>query len=505
MSFKGFDSEQIQTLASDLRLRGEDAPSLHNDLFNLLLTAQGHMGDKPVTENADLEAVITSGFIAGGTGGLFGYGALPGSLSEFTDTADEMDRRRAQLDACNELADDGYPIDASMVFTGEDPPSADDIDDAYEALAGAGDWDEGNDGNRDEIREVANALSGLTAAELDAVISKATPEELENLNALLTAKDDVLWYEWGVPLAERQQIVGDMLSRVSQDNLGKLTDAFPWAQPGFESTDAFLDGQNPQTGEQADGMRWDQPTDPLFAPNGDGEDVSYEDINQGRFGDCWYIASLIAVTQRDPEFIREGIRENPNGTVSVRIWDQDGNERWVTVTADLPMDENGNPMGAYGDGDTWPAYYEKAFALVYGDDDGGAPDGKEGDDAYDRAEQGSYGAIEWDNSDQAVPYITGNDTESADGLFTGTYEGTVEAWNSGHPVTVSTPPEAENVPADWEGSYSTRHVYYVIGVDDQTGEIILGNPWGSDIDPIRASQEEFEEFFEDPQQITIPE
>jgi hypothetical protein len=503
MGFQGFDSEQIRALAADLRQRGQDAPAMHADLFNLLLEAQGHMGGKPATEDPDLEAVIPSGLVASGMGGIFGYGAPPGSLSEFTDTADEMDTRRAQLDACNELADDGYPIDPWMVFTNDDPPRAEDIDNAYEALAAAGDWDEGNDGNRDEIRQLISTLNGLTPAELDAVISQATPEQLSRLNDLISDKSDTLWYEWGLPLAERQQAVGDLLSRVSRGNVDKLTQAFPWSQPGFESTDAYLDGENPQTGEQATGMHWEIPDDPLFAPNGDGETVSYDDINQGRFGDCWYIASLIAVTQRDPEFIREGIRQNPNGTVTVRIWDKDGNERWVTVTADLPVNENGDPMGAYGDGDTWPAYYEKAFALVYRGDEGGAPDGKEDDDRYDRAEQGSYGAIEWDHNDQAPPYLTGNGTEDADGWLSGSYEGTVDAWRAGHPLIVSTPPEAEDVPADWE-SYSTRHVYYVLGVDEQTGEIILGNPWGADIEPIRASQEEFERFFQNPQSLTIP-
>lgn len=50
-------------------------------------------------------------------------------------------------------------------------------------------------------------------------------------------------------------------------------------------------------------------------------------------------------------------------------------------------------------------------------------------------------------------------------------------------MIVATPAEVEDVPQDWD--YSTRHVCYVQGFED--GKIVLGNPWGSDHEPIRAS------------------
>lgn len=62
------------------------------------------------------------------------------------------------------------------------------------------------------------------------------------------------------------------------------------------------------------------------------------------------------------------------------------------MTADLPTDQNGNPISTYGNGESWPAYYEKAFAMVYSEDG----DGERG-----------YGGIEGDDPKKSAPISPG--------------------------------------------------------------------------------------------------
>jgi len=124
MAFRGFDAEQIRILASDLRGRGEAATGLHSELRAVLREAQDLLDGTPVTTDPSLLPLV--GF--GAAFDLFGPSCLPGSLhSELPDIADEMDRRRQQLEGCIELEEQGYSVDRALLFADEPPPSAEDI------------------------------------------------------------------------------------------------------------------------------------------------------------------------------------------------------------------------------------------------------------------------------------------------------------------------------------------------------------------------------------------
>lgn len=217
-------------------------------------------------------------------------------------------------------------------------------------------------------------------------------------------------------------------------------------------------------------ITWGQPNLPLFK---DGVNVS--DVSQGAVGDCWFIATIGSVAQRDPEFIRSGIKENPNGTISVRLFDKKGKEHWVTVTPDLPLDENGNPRGAKGNGELWPAYYEKAFAQFYNDDN----DGK----------QGSYEAIAGDFPEKGAKFLTGKDADSDDADF----DDLKDAFNGGQQVIVSTPSKAK-VPDHLKAAYVTGHAFFVEKVDGD--KITLRNPWSDSHPRLVVTKEEYEKYFD---------
>lgn len=397
----------------------------------------------------------------------------------------------------------GLHVDPSIAFALTTADQAK-VDEGVEAIRDLLSKDTGSNGNRDDIMALMETLEGLSPAELDAVVDELSDDELSELGDMVNDTDDSGWKWWdhnGLERWERLDFYGIFLSQVSPSRLDRIAEAFPGVNPSFTSTDTYLDGENSQTGEGTSDIDWGVPPGQVFQIGPDGKPlVDASQMNQGSFGDCWFIASVTAAQQQHPDFIPTHMRQNANGTVSVKMYDDDGNEHWVTVTPELPVDENGQPVGAHGtDGELWPAYYEKAFALAYQGDEGGAPDGKEGDDAYDQAEEGTYGAIEWDYNEQAPPYVTGDDGDGIDCDV----ESISEAVDEGRPVIVSTPSEVDHEPKGDESSYSTRHVYYVKDVSEDS--ITLGNPWGSDYPDITMSPEEFEEYFEGAHALDMPE
>ncbi|MGW6709075.1 C2 family cysteine protease [Streptomyces sp. NPDC054956] len=496
MTFRGFDAVKLTTLAKDLDALGQNSGRLHTQLAAVLTTAQQNLPPgQQASRNADLQGLV---------GDLipmpfFGRRRLPGALgSELSDMQASMKRRITQLEGLQELARQGYPVSDGLLFLDEPAPDAKKIDSALRHLQELQGKDFGMNGNRDDLEKVSGELDGLTAGELDAVIAKASPKDLAFFNALVTCTDDSGWTPFdhnGLAESRLRQTLGGMLAKISPENIGKFQTAFPGIQPTFTNSAAYKEGGNDQNGQTNSGIHWATPSDPLF-----NHGVSADDVNQRQFGDCWYVASLAGLAQKDPQFIQDGIKQNPNGTVSVRVWDKSGKAQWITMTADLPTDQNGNPISSYGNGETWPAYYEKAFAIAYGD----SGDGERG-----------YGAIEGDDPKKSAPYLTGREGEDleAGGFFgLGAHEdkdlsSLKKAFDSGKVLTVSTPADeslAKNHPKEWEPSYCTNHAYYVRGFTDD-GKIILGNPWGtSGYKPIVVSQADFNKYFQSPEAFDVP-
>ena len=91
----------------------------------------------------------------------------------------------------------------------------------------------------------------------------------------------------------------------------------------------------------------------LFAPAGPG----MADVNQGRLGDCYLLASLAEVALQNKNAIENMIVDNGDGTYGVRFL-VGGAARWVTVDNELP---NGGALFNYGV-NLWASLIEKAYA-----------------------------------------------------------------------------------------------------------------------------------------------
>ncbi|ESQ04731.1 MULTISPECIES: C2 family cysteine protease [Streptomyces] len=498
MAFRGFDAARIRALAGDLDRLAGDSGRLHSQLATLLTTAQQNLPPgQSASRDPGLQGLV--GDLIPMPSLFGGRRRLPGSLQgELGDMQGSMKRRVKQMEGLAELERLGYPVRDGSVFLDEKPPDAERIDAARRHFQDLRTTDFGTNGNRDDLERIAAELDGLTAAELDVFFSKSSPEELAFYNELLTDTGDSGWNPFdrnGLPEAERRETLSLMLSRISPQNVARFQTAFPGMQPTFTNTGAYEEGGNNQNGQTNNGIHWAPPTDPLFR---DG--VSADDVSQNQFGDCWYVASLAGLSQQNPRFIEEGIKENPNGTVSVRVWDKEGDHQWVTMTADLPTDQNGNPISTYGNGETWPAYYEKAFAMVYSEDGEG--------------ERG-YGGIEGDDPKKAAPYLTGQEGEDLEtGGFLGIGQSQDkdidrlrEAYESGQVVTLSTPDDEsldKDHPKEWGSTYHTNHAYYVRGFTDD-GKVVLGNPWGvQGYAPITVSQDQLDKYFHYPEAFDVP-
>ncbi len=119
--------------------------------------------------------------------------------------------------------------------------------------------------------------------------------------------------------------------------------------------------------------------EPLFA-----HDPMLKDIHQGALGDCYFLAALAGIVAKNPETIKEMMKDNGNGTVTVRFYDfvkDDGllgdgrtykKPYYVTVDKTIPertyLDRH-SKGDSYSKGALWVKMMEKAYSAVRDHDD----------------------------------------------------------------------------------------------------------------------------------------
>lgn len=352
----------------------------------------------------------------------------------------------------------------SALSMSDDPQVEKAVEGFHELLDEAGSFE--LDGNRDELQEIADIIQGMSPTEREAFLAQLSDEDLRTLQQHMQGTSDALWGENGLPHWERLDLESSLLSAVSGQGVDRLSSVWSQLQP-----------------TPPEGSEYQKPGGPLD----DGE-RSWQDVNQGGVGDGWALAGLAGKGMQDPSFYDGMVRQNPNGTVSVRLYD-DGNPHWVTVTGDLPVDD-GDLAGVSGDSDrsaasteNWPAYVEKALARSYDDGD----DGTSG-----------YENINADWPDQSVEILTGGEAHNVDATEASTAD-IGRRVDSGQVVIISTE-GVDNGPdmyvhSNESGNLVGGHAYFVKDVLPD-GRVVLGNPWGPDsLDgEVTLTEEEIREF-----------
>lgn len=221
---------------------------------------------------------------------------------------------------------------------------------------------------------------------------------------------------------------------------------------------------------------------PLFAAGG----PVYQDVQQGQVGDCWLLASLAEVADRNPTAIRNMFIDNGDGTYTVRFFNG-GVADYVTVDnylPGLPKDYKyitqfysvyDHPIN-----DMWVALAEKAYAQECAS----------GWIGTHMPGSNSYQALNGEDPYYAMAAITGNRT--SDFTITSylvTYptiykisnvSGVYTAWSQGQYVVLTTP---DDRPTSIAGiaiqplQVVPDHVYAVVGYS--SGTFTLFNPWGT--------------------------
>ncbi|MCY2983716.1 MAG: C2 family cysteine protease [Planctomycetota bacterium] len=193
---------------------------------------------------------------------------------------------------------------------------------------------------------------------------------------------------------------------------------------------------------------------------------SRSDAKQGQLGDCYFIAAISAIADKNPDAVRNLFIDNGDGTYSVRYYDAAMKADYVTVNRRLPAYSNGQlAYSGYGQSITstattlWIALAEKAYAQWN-------ETGNEGRDGTNR-----YSAIEGGWMSYVNAQVLGyNSTNYA--FATSQKQTLVSAITSGKSITLGTITGAK------DGFYG-GHAYIVTGYNATTDTFSAYNPWGN--------------------------
>lgn len=176
-------------------------------------------------------------------------------------------------------------------------------------------------------------------------------------------------------------------------------------------------------------------------------------MRQGQIGDCWLLAALGSVAKNDPQFIRDHMWENPDGTWTVKMY-KDGEPVYIQVEPEVVEKGAKDSSGK----DNWLSIYEKAAAEYYG---------------------GEYDDIDGGYSSDAFEAITGSKADSSGEL---NLDDIQDRLKDG-PVALGTEGDPSWWPLDDETDDNRivpNHAYIVDKVESRDGQKMIHvlNPWG---------------------------
>jgi hypothetical protein len=229
----------------------------------------------------------------------------------------------------------------------------------------------------------------------------------------------------------------------------------------------FLGEDLPSTRVSGQTYAYKQAAGSLFGPNG----PVYQDVDQGALGDCYYLATLGEIADRNPQAIRDMFLDNGDGTFTVRFFKANGKQDFITVDRELPVDSSGRFIfDGYGNKANdptnvlWVELAEKAYAQLAASGWSRRADGVKPAD--------SYHAIEYGNGNEPMQQIIGEQT-FANAVSAGNMAALLADVQAGELVTLGSKwMEPANSPV------FESHEYYITGYDAATQTYTVVNPWG---------------------------
>ena len=266
----------------------------------------------------------------------------------------------------------------------------------------------------------------------------------------------------------------------------------------------------------------------------DGKQVSGDDIHQGGLGDCFLLASLAAIANKQPDILRSMIKRNKaTGSTWVKFFDGAANKPVLVGPVDnlFPVYKKGLTSGAGGavlggqpvfakpvggpPPPLWPLIVEKAYAMAFRSDSyaalnkGGLP-GDAMTHITGRPSQWHPGAsvgfkdmADWDANGQPITIGTKNAPEGgcpaspAPLAAESSLPGALAKWMPAQGATtdsvctdplyqgkIACAPDSTDPVCQASSSQIVRlhtsHAYWVKSVDSAGETVTLANPWGAD-------------------------
>jgi Calpain family cysteine protease len=221
---------------------------------------------------------------------------------------------------------------------------------------------------------------------------------------------------------------------------------------------------------------------------GDANAFSPNDVNQGSIGDCYFLASLIGVANTNPNLIKNAIKDNGNGSFTVKLYTASEEGAWFwkkkvftptnvilyptfPISVDAKDDANANASSnpahahggdkdAKGNTELWVRLVEKAYALMLG--------------SYKKLGSGGFGA-------DALEVLTGKPYKE-EVLGKSSKERIIEMYKNKQPIELGTTKTMINALTGdlkkfaMENSIVGGHAYAVMYADES--KIRVRNPWG---------------------------
>lgn len=189
-------------------------------------------------------------------------------------------------------------------------------------------------------------------------------------------------------------------------------------------------------------------------------DIDFQQIHQGSLGDCYFLAVLTSFAQKNPQKIVDMIKDNKNGTFTVKFPDK-------SVTIKAP---NKTELGMYSSesNSAWVPIIEKGYA------------------EYRQDKTLIKKTNEYDNIGKGSTIIGRGMYELTGNLFntdiikvhslSDTKNKLVSAQNNNKMIVASI---NKGLIAKNKYDLPDGHVYTVLGIDPKTDMVKIRNPWGS--------------------------
>jgi hypothetical protein len=226
---------------------------------------------------------------------------------------------------------------------------------------------------------------------------------------------------------------------------------------------------------------------PLFGSNG----PQISDVQQQHLGDCYFMSALGAISNVDPQQIRNNITALGDGTYAMEFY-ENGKPVFVRVDGYLPVEDNQLFGANFGNGNCiWAPLMEKGFAYFDSLEQGKSPD-------YGVIDKGGF-------ADPAFDILTGNTAQGTFNVTTGTGNlsmfggnaNTFAGWinwelQKGDAVEMGFSNGDSNDDYSIPGVLENDHMYTVVSDTlNNSGQITgfwVRNPWGFDLQSSQGTE-----------------